>query len=107
LLVDDGLGWASFASKYPRPGTTGLMQTSRRRSTSQGATESGWMMPATTHEGSTSVDVGAIREQLLLGVSHVATRVVPDCRYVAPMHSWALEPSNGESDPRRDARYPR
>ena len=28
MLVDDGLGWASFPSKYQPPGPAGLMQTS-------------------------------------------------------------------------------
>jgi hypothetical protein len=81
--VDDGLGWASFTSKYPRLGPTGLMRSFCRRSTPQGATQTGWMISATTHEGSTSVDVGAIRERLLPGVSHVASCVVSDNRYVA------------------------
>jgi hypothetical protein len=56
------------------------MLSSCRRATSQGVTRTGWMISATTHEGSTSLDVGAIRERLLPGASHVATCVVPDYR---------------------------
>jgi hypothetical protein len=67
LLVDDGRGWPSFTSKYPHPGPAGLLRPVVGRPASQGVTQPGWTISATTHEGPVSIDPDAIRTMRLLG----------------------------------------
>jgi hypothetical protein len=54
LLVDDGLEWASFTSKYPRPGPAGLMQTSLPPIHLPQTDPNRLMVRATSYEGSSS-----------------------------------------------------